>query len=103
MYTQLSKNEFIDTFKSSDTYKDNFSYEGLSALFDYLEQWEQEINEDIEFDFIGICVDYSEYENEKELTENYDMTLEEIEKNAYVILPFNKSGNDYSSYIVGNF
>ena len=104
MYTQLSKNEFIDTFISSNTYKNNFSFEGLNALFDYLEEWEQEMGEDVEFDMVGICCDYSEYENEKELKQNYlPMTKEQIEENAYVILEFKKLGNDYNSYIVGNF
>jgi len=35
---------------------DNFSYEGLGELFDYLE----EMGEDLEFDPIAICCDFSE-------------------------------------------
>jgi hypothetical protein len=40
MKSYVSKNKFIDWFKSSNTYKNNFSYEGLNALFDWLEEYE---------------------------------------------------------------
>ena len=103
MYTELSKSEFIDTFRNSNTYKNNFSYDGLNALFNYLEQWEQEMGEDVEFDMVGICCDYSEFEDQKELEKNYNMTLQEIGDHTYIILEFKKLGNDYNSYIVGNF
>jgi len=39
---------------------DNFSYEGLNALFDYLEQYEEDCDTEIELDVIAICCDYSE-------------------------------------------
>ena len=40
--------------------KDNFSYEGLEILFDYLEELEQDTGEEIEFDVIALCCDYAE-------------------------------------------
>ena len=39
----------------------NFSYEGLTALFDYFEQYEAETDEELELDVIAICCEYSEY------------------------------------------
>jgi len=39
----------------------NFSYDGLSVLFDYLEQCEEDCDTEIELDVIAICCDYSEY------------------------------------------
>ena len=56
---------------SSDTYKNNFSYEGLNSLFDYFEQLEEEMENEIDFDPIAICCEYSEYENLNEIKENY--------------------------------
>ena len=41
MKQYISKYHFTDWFLSSDTYKNNFSYEGLHSLFDYLEQFEE--------------------------------------------------------------
>ena len=38
----------------------NFSYEGLTALYDYLIQLEEDIGEEIDLDVIALCCDYSE-------------------------------------------
>lgn len=51
--------QFCDAF--SDTYKDNFSYEGKRALFDYLEELEESTGEEIELDIVALCVEYTEY------------------------------------------
>ena len=45
---------------------DSFSYAALDALFDYFEQLEDDIGEEIELDVIAICCDFAE------------MTLDEI-------------------------
>ena len=39
---------------------DNFTYDGLEALFNYFEDLEDDIGEEIELDVIAICCDYSE-------------------------------------------
>ena len=101
MYTQLTKNEFIDTFKKIRP--DNFSYEGLEVLFEHLEMLEDSFEKQIEFDVIAICCDYSEYDNEKELLESYNMTIQEIQDNTFCFEEFYQSGNKEKSYIVGNF
>ena len=40
MYDTVNFNQFNDWFTRSSSYKDNFSYEGRKALFDYLEEIE---------------------------------------------------------------
>ena len=50
--------EFREAFRSLRP--DNFSYEGMQALFDYLEQIEEDTGEEIELDVIALCCDYSE-------------------------------------------
>lgn len=55
----LSKSSFIDEFKQSSR-KDQFSYEALEAIFDYLEEYSDNIGEPVEFDIVGICCDWSE-------------------------------------------
>ena len=67
MKQYISKYHFTDWFLSSDTYKNNFSYEGLHSLFDYLEQFEEDMGKEIEFDPVAICCEYSEYENLEEI------------------------------------
>lgn len=40
--------------------KDQFSYEGLEILFDYLEELSDDIGEPIELDVIALCCEYEE-------------------------------------------
>ena len=71
MKQYISKYHFTNWFLSSDTYKNNFSYEGLNSLFDYFEQLEEEMENEIDFDPIAICCEFSEYENLNEIKESY--------------------------------
>tara|TARA_R110002096_G_scaffold192336_1_gene373908 strand:- start:340 stop:639 length:300 start_codon:yes stop_codon:yes gene_type:complete len=50
----------------------NFSYEGLNQLFEYLEEYEDSTGEQIEFDPIALCCEYTEFEDLKEFWDNYD-------------------------------
>lgn len=78
MIRTITKTEFVDSFRNWDTYKDNFSYEGLESLFEYFEDLEDDIDQQIEFDVVGICVDFSEYENLQEIQKLYEGTHIEI-------------------------
>ena len=60
MKKTVYKNEFIDTMM--DIRPDNFSYDGLVALFDYLEEIEDSCGEEMEFDPIALCCDFTEYD-----------------------------------------
>lgn len=68
--------------------EDNFTSEGLEALFDYFEALEENIGEEIELDVISICCDYNEYGDLKEFQEQYEgnyETIEDIEGRTTVI------------------
>jgi hypothetical protein len=71
MKTTINFNEFCDGFRD----RTNFSYEGKQVLFDYLENLEQQLGEDIEFDPIGFCCEFAESDLE-ELIEQYDALKE---------------------------
>ena len=101
MINYVTRYEFIDTFKK--VRPDNFSYEGLEVLFEHIEMVEEGMDKPIEFDVIGICCDYTEYDNEKELLGYYDMTIQEIQDSTFCFEEFYKSGSEVKSYIVGNF
>jgi len=87
--TKLQKGgkEMKQTINSYDFHRgfeklrpDNFSYNGLDALFNFLEEWEEDTGETTEFDVISICCDYSEYKNAAEAVKDYsgeEMTEEE--------------------------
>lgn len=81
MIQTISEYEFRNAFMSSDNYKNDFSYEGLSALFDYLEEYEESCGQ-IEFDMVAIACDYSEYPTAWEAMQEYqpdDMPTVDIE------------------------
>ena len=56
--------------------REQFSYSGLRALFDYLEEFENETGEEIELDVIALCCDYVELD-EDEAREQYNLTSED--------------------------
>jgi hypothetical protein len=78
MINTINKYEFSDAFQKMGR-GDQFSYEGLIALFDYLEMLEDDIGEPIELDVISLCCEYSEYENLKEFQDDYGDEYETLE------------------------
>ncbi len=63
MKKAVYESDFIDAFKTGDTYKDSFSYAGLRALYEYLTEYEDSIGEETELDVVALCCDFSEYES----------------------------------------
>jgi hypothetical protein len=60
-------------------YSNNFTYDGLKALFEYLEQYEDDCGIEIELDVCALCCDFTEYKNLKEFQDNYSADYESIE------------------------
>ena len=71
MFTQVSETNFIDAFKALRP--ENFSYQGLKALFAYLEDYETDTGTPVEMDVIAICCEYSEYQNLDDLLAEYEI------------------------------
>ena len=76
MKTTVYKHQFRDEFQSIRP--NNFSYEGLGILFDYLEEFENDTGEELELDIIALCCDYNE-ETLEEIINNYDIEIDEEE------------------------
>jgi hypothetical protein len=74
MKTTVSRYDFERAFVDANR-KENFSYEGLNALFDYLEDYEEQTGEEIELDVIALCCDYSE-DNPDDIIVNYSIDVE---------------------------
>ena len=99
---------FRDAFRQSDTYRNNFSYEGLHALFEHFEELEDDIGEEMELDVVAICCDYTEYDSLKDFNADYAgtpgnncwkyETLDDIREETVVIeIP------DTERFIIGAF
>ena len=86
MKQDVNFNAFCDSF--GESHKDNFSYEGKKALYDYLINYEEETETELELDTVAYCGDFSEYENLKELKGEYDSIkdMKDLEENTTVIL-----------------
>lgn len=86
MFTTVSNHAFVDAFRGSNTYGDNFSYNGLNTLFDIIEEYEESIGEEIELDIVALCCGYSEYASLRDVASNYASefkdTIEEMEKDG---------------------
>ena len=77
MHTTISLSAFRDAFRN-----ETFSYAGLRALFDYLE----EIEPDTELDVVGIRCTYTEYDSLVEAARDYDLDPAELRDHTEVIL-----------------
>ena len=86
MYQTITKSDFRDAFHKMER-GNQFSYDGLGALYDYLEECEGENGLGIELDVIAICCNFTEYGSLAELQEDYNHihSLEELENHTLVI------------------
>ena len=76
------------TLNSSDFHRefeaygraDQFSYQGLDALFEYLEEFEDSTGEEMDLDVIGLCCDFTEYDTAQEAAEQtVDMDTHDVD------------------------
>jgi len=63
MKTTVTDQDFIQAFRNYGR-QDQFTSAGLRALFEYLEQYEEDTGEELELDVIALCCDFSEHDLE---------------------------------------
>ena len=84
MKQTMNEFDFKNEFKKIRP--DNFSYDGLTALYDYLIQYEEDTVQELEFEPIAYLCEFTEYKNFKEIKQNYDVkTLEELQDKTTVL------------------
>lgn len=104
MIKTINKSDFTTAFHRAGR-GDNFTYEGLIALYDYLEEYEDSTGQQIELDVIAICCDFNEYEDLAEFQEDYGddyQTMEDIEYQTVVIKSDTTNPKD-TSFIIQAF
>jgi hypothetical protein len=120
MKQTINENEFIQAFRTYGRLTEgentgNFTREGLRALFEYLEEYEESINEELELDVISLCCEFAEYANYEELIQDYgylleredeqtqeeynEALLEELQGHTQVVI----INEDEGHYIIGSF
>jgi hypothetical protein len=71
-------NDFIDAFQKIRP--DNFSYEGLEILYDYLEEFYSDASTELELDVIALCCNFTEQTLEdfnRDYADDEKMSLED--------------------------
>ena len=77
MKTTIDFCDFREAFRTMDR-EGSYTREGLTMLFEYLEQYEQDTGTELEFDVIAICCDFDENHWE-DVAANYLIDLEDCE------------------------
>ena len=72
MKQTLTFSAFHDAFQAIRP--DNFSYDGLRVLYDFLEELDESCGTETELDVIAICCEFSEADPD-EIRENYGLDL----------------------------
>lgn len=77
MKQTINEWDFLGAFKDWETYKDNFSDNGLRALYEYLTQYEESTGKELELDVVSICCEFTEYSSAIEAVKEYNGAVEE--------------------------
>lgn len=84
MKQTINVSDFRDAFHKMGR-GEQFSYDGLGSLFDWLEDWDEEP----ELDVIAFCCEFSEYKNLAEFQHDYNADdypdIDSIENETIVI------------------
>jgi hypothetical protein len=89
-------------FTHNPMLEDNFTYHARVALFEHLEQLEEDLGEQWDFDPIAIRCDFTEYKNIQDFWQDYNSVefqcMSDIEDATSVIYVDNSN-----SFIIQNF
>ena len=104
MIDTVTQTEFVDRFVKIDR-EDNFSYWGRIALFEYFEEYEEETGEQLQFDPIAICCEFTEYESLEELNKVYDKEFKDLDEVSHYsqVIPVRKLNPKTWEYEDGGF
>ena len=70
MKQSVNMYQFERAFNNMDR-GEQFSYDGLKALYEYLVEYEEDTGTEVELDVIALCCEYAEYDSLKEFQANY--------------------------------
>lgn len=83
MKTTVNEYQFRDAFMR--VRPDNFTYDGLTALYDYLTSYEEDCDTELELDIIAFCCDFTE-DSISNILDNYGLdNLEDLQDRTTVI------------------
>jgi len=95
----VSKSDFRDEFTKMNR-ENQFSYKGLNALYDYLDNFYSEADKPYELDVIEICCSFTEYDNLQDFNNDYNREYENIDE---IVDDTEVIRIDDNSFIIANF
>ena len=85
MKQTINQHAFTEAFHNAGR-GEQFSYAGLIALFEYLEEYEEDTGEEMELDVIGLCCEFTEYASCIEAAKDHGEAFDdEDEANEWLI------------------
>jgi len=79
MIRTINKYDFTTAFHKMGR-GNQFSHDGLIALYEYLEMLGDDLGQEIELDVIALCCEYAEYDNLEEFRADYGRGFSNIDK-----------------------
>ena len=79
--------QFTDSFR--DHGRDNFSYDGMKALYDWIEDMDDQCETETELDVIALCCEFTEYSDLAEFQADYSNDYDSIDaiQDRTIVIP----------------
>ena len=78
MKTTVTFSGFTDAFHKMDRYE-QFGYQALRVLYDYLENYQEETGQEVELDVIALCCDFSA-DTPESIAQDYSIDLTDVDE-----------------------
>lgn len=78
MKQTVNNSAFIDAFHAHNRYE-QFGYDALNVLFEYLERCEDDCGQETELDVVGLCCEYA-VDTVEGIAANYDVDIEGMDE-----------------------
>lgn len=80
MKQSVNLSTFISAFHAHNRYE-QFGYDALCTIFDYMEEYEESTGEELELDVVAICCEYT-VQGHIGIAQDYSIDLSEAEGDA---------------------
>lgn len=88
---ELTFYDFVRAFENHNR-ENQFTRSGLSALYDYLEEYSEEMGEDLRLDVIALCCEFTEYPTIKDALKEYNLSNYDELAESTLIIPTDDGG-----------
>ena len=88
---ELTFYDFVQAFENHNR-QNQFTRAGLSALYDFLEEYSEELGENLELDVIALCCDFTEFPRVSDALKEYNFSHYDELASSTLIIPTDDGG-----------